>query len=568
MKFKESMKKILERLNKFFFPGPGATRWMLILPYLTIIGVGILLLAGSVAGWEYSNSTVFCGTACHTMPPQAAVHEISPHSNVTCEECHIGRASFLDQFWRKRQGIKESYYEIFRLYTYPIRAKELRPARDTCEKCHRPETFSDDSLRVITHFGNDLNNTRTDTYLVLKTGGGAKTDGLGRGIHWHIVNQVEYYSDSGLDQSIPFVRVHNDDGTTTDFVDVESGFDPAILDDGELKTMDCVTCHNRVTHDFQLPQDSVDDAMARGVIDPGIPQIHQNAVQVLYVNYVSHDEAFAAIDQLADSYKNTGYYAEHGEQVDAAIQEIKNIYDRTVFHDQGVTLGTYPNNLGHINSPGCFRCHDGKHLNDQDQAIRLECNVCHSIPQVSGSQDFVTNIEISRGPEPQTHLNPNWISMHNQAVGASCANCHTTTDPGGTSNTSFCSNSACHGNVFTFAGFDAPALRSILQAQLPPPEPVTTLPILTGDPTYENYVGILFQIKCSGCHGEDASAGLDLLTYADAMRGSENGAVIVPGDATNSKLFQIQSAGKHFANLSVEELDIVKKWIENNAPEK
>ena len=568
MKFKESMKKILERLNKFFFPGSNATRWMLILPYLTIIILGILLLAGGMAGWEYTNSVGFCGTACHTMPPQATVHALSPHSNVTCEECHIGRASFLNQLWRKKQGITETYDEIFKLYTYPIRAQALRPARETCEKCHRPETFSDDSLRVVTHFGSDVDNTRTDIYLILKTGGGAKTEGLGRGIHWHIVNQVEYYSDSGLDQSIPFVRVHNDDGTTTDYVDVESGFDPSKMDPSNLKTMDCVTCHNRVTHDFKLPQDSVDDSMARGVIDPGIPQIRQKAVQVLYVNYASHDEAYAAFDKLEADYKTTDYYAQHSQQVDAAIQEIKNIYDRTVFQDQGVTLGTYPNNLGHINSPGCFRCHDGKHLNADNQAIRLECNVCHSIPRVSGAQDFVTNIEISRGPEPKTHLNPNWISMHNQAVGASCATCHTTADPGGTSNTSFCSNSACHGTVFTYAGFDAPKLRSILQAQLPPPEPITSLPVLTVPPTYENYIGILFSLRCSACHGEDATSGLNLLTYATAVKGGSDGAVIVPNDSANSKLFQIQSAGKHFAKLSPEELDMVKQWIDNGAPEK
>ncbi|MBK7452549.1 MAG: NapC/NirT family cytochrome c [Anaerolineales bacterium] len=129
------------------------------LPYLTLIIVFVILLAGGMYGWEYSNSTSFCGTACHTMPPQSVVHADSPHANVTCEECHIGRASFSNQLLRKTQGLKETYYEIFKLYEYPIRATALRPARDTCEKCHLPETFAHDSLRTIKHFASDEANT-------------------------------------------------------------------------------------------------------------------------------------------------------------------------------------------------------------------------------------------------------------------------------------------------------------------------------------------------------------------------------------------------------------------------
>lgn len=561
------MKKLKERLTKFFFPSPDAPRLMLILPYATLGILTLLLLFGGVHGWEYTNSPVFCGTACHTMPPQDTVYKQSPHANVTCEECHIGRASFFNQLMRKTQGIKETYYEVFKLYEYPIRAEALRPARDTCEKCHQPETFSSDSLRVQTRFGNDLHNTQSSIYLLLKTGGGAKREGLGRGIHWHIVNKVEYYATDELSQTIPYVRVHNDDGTTTEYVDVEAGFDKATMDESQLKTMDCVTCHNRVTHEFKVPVDSVDEAMSRGLIDAEIPLIHQKAVEVLAVSYTSREEAFAAFDGVESYYKNTDYYPGHGEQIKTAVQALKDIFDNTVFLEQKIDFTTHPNNLGHINSPGCFRCHDGKHLDANDQAIRLECNVCHSVPVVAGKDDFVTKIEISRGPEPDTHRNPNWISLHNQAFGASCAACHSMKDPGGTSNTSFCSNSACHGNVYTFAGFDAPALREILKNQLPPPEAEATVPTLVGDPTYVNYIGPLFTVRCAACHGDLATAGLNLLTYESAMKGGEDGAVIVPGDS-NSLLIQIQSAGDHFANLLPEELEIVKQWIAAGAPEK
>ena len=561
------MKKLRERITKFFFPAPDSPRWVLILPYAVLGVLTLIVITGGVYGWEYTNSPTFCGTACHTMPPEDTAYKLSPHANVTCEECHIGRASFVSQLTRKTQGIKETYYEIFKLYEYPIRAEALRPARDTCEKCHQPETFSDDSLRSISHFADDLHNTQTSIYLILKTGGGAKREGLGRGIHWHIVNKVEYYATDELAQEIPYVRVHNDDGTTTEYVDVESSFDKSTLDESKLVVMDCVTCHNRITHEFSFPQESIDLAMSRGQISAEIPLIHKKAVDLMSVKYASRTEAFAAFDDLEEYYKGTDYYPGHGDQIKAAIQTLKDIYDRTVFHDQQIDWETYPNNLGHINSPGCFRCHDGKHLDVDQQAIRLECNVCHSIPVVKGQEDFVTKIELSSGIEPETHKNPNWINLHNQAFGASCAACHTMGDPGGTSNTSFCSNSACHGNVYTFAGFDAPTLREILQSQLPPPEPTAEAPTLSSAPTYENYVGPLVTAKCGACHGDLATAGLNMLTYEGMMKGSSKGPVVIPGDSANSLLVQVQSTGKHFANLAAEELEAIKQWIDAGAQE-
>ena len=563
--------KLGERIKKFFYPEVGSPRWMFFLPYVVLIILFVSVGFGGIHAWEYTNSPVFCGTACHTMPPQDTAYKQSPHANVTCEECHIGRASFLNQAMRKTQGIKETYYEVFKLYEYPIRAKALRPSLDTCEKCHRPETFSDDSLRKIEHFASDRENTASSTYLIMKTGGGDAREGNARGIHWHITSKVLYYSDDELSQTIPYVRVYNDDGTFTEYTDVESGFDPSTIDESKLKQMDCVTCHNRVTHNFKQPARSVDESMASGLIDPSIPLIHQKAVAVLTTQYASRDEAVKAIAAIEEDYKRNlfDYYSQNGQAIKNAVVEIQAIYDRTVFQEQKIDWTTYPNNLGHIDSPGCFRCHDGKHLNANQEAVRLECNICHAVPVVAGADDFVTKIEVGSGPEPETHKHPNWISMHNQAIGPSCSNCHDTKDPGGTSNTSFCSNSACHGNVFTFAGFDAPALREIIKSQLPPPEPELTVPALTGDPTYENYIGILFAVNCTGCHSEGDAAPklLDFSTYSSAMKGGEDGAVILPGDSANSLLIQIQSKD-HFANFTPDELNNVIKWIDAGAPEK
>jgi nitrate/TMAO reductase-like tetraheme cytochrome c subunit len=558
--------KLYDRVRNFLFPPPGSPRWLYFLPVVVIVVAGVVLFAGGVSVWEYSNSNKFCGTTCHTMPPQATVFERSPHSNVQCEECHIGRTSLFTTVTRKSRGLLELYSEVFKRYEYPLFAEALRPAVDTCEKCHRPETFSDDSLRKIQHFAENIDNTPTVTHLVLKTGGGSQREGLGKGIHWHIENPIYYYATDDLDQEIPYIRVENSDGTQDEFVDVESGFDIAKLDESLLKRMDCITCHNRVTHDFQNPADSVDESMGRGLISPEIPEIRQRAVYTLSLPYNSPSEAMDSIDVLEKYYQGTEYYPGHEDQIKAAMVEIRAIYNRTVFQEQKVDWTTHPNNLGHINSPGCFRCHDGKHLNKLDQAIRLECNLCHSIPVVAGSDDFVTRIELNNAPEPESHLNANWISLHNQSIDATCSNCHTTDDLGGTSNTSFCSNSACHGNVFTFAGFDAPKLREILITQIPTPAPTPPPPPLPANPTFDNYISWLFESNCTECHGTSPSAELSYLSYASTMRGSENGPVIVPGDSANSALVIVQR-GKHFKNFTPEELEIIIQWIDAGAPE-
>lgn len=556
-------------LKRFFYPPAGSSRWLFILPYLVLGILSLLVVLGAVYGWDYSNSPKFCGSTCHTMPPQNTTYKLSPHANVTCEECHMGRAFVGDQLVRKSEGFRELYAQTFNTYTLPIYASRLRPARDTCETCHLPEAFKDDKLKVITHFQDDASNTPYNIYLVLKTGGGAKREGQGKGIHWHIVNQVEYYETDQLGQTIPYVRVKNDDGTITEYTDIQSGFDPKSIDPSKLRVMDCTSCHNRVSHNFKAPATAMDDYMARNLIDPSIPQIHLEGVTVLSAQYNSQDEAMKAIAALDDFYKTnySDYYNQNPDKIKNAVAMIQKIFTEIVFLDQKVNWQAHPNNIGHVLTAGCFRCHDGKHMDSNQKAIRLECNVCHSIPVVATQQDFVTRIEISRGPEPDSHRNPNWISLHNQVFDQSCSACHSTKDAGQTTNTSFCSNSACHGTKFTFAGFDAPKLREVLQSQLPTPAPTPTAKASLAPgaaPDYGTDIQPLF-VKCTACHNATTdTGGLDLSSYESLMKGGKDGPVVVANDAENSLLVKIQSA-QHFANLSADELDLVKQWISAGA---
>jgi mono/diheme cytochrome c family protein len=105
---------------------------------------------------------------------------------------------------------------------------------------------------------------------------------------------------------------------------------------------------------------------------------------------------------------------------------------------------------------------------------------------------------------------------------------------------------------------------------LPSPTPAATAEATSASasaPTWAE-VGPVFASKCGQCHGASASGGLNLSTYADALKGGNDGPVILLGDAANSKLFQLQFAGGHFGQLSAEELAIVKAWIDSGAVEK
>lgn len=564
------LKRLGSWLRHFFLPPAEASLTARILPY-AVLGVltMVVLVAGAYA-WDYTNSPQFCGTVCHTMPPEYTAYLTSPHARVDCVDCHIGRGFIATRVTRKAGDVKHIVSLAFRQYEFPIQADELRPARETCERCHFPEKFSDDSLREVKRFRPDRSNTPVSIYLTMKTGGGSQRQGLGRGIHWHIENQVLFIAGDEHEQQIPFVRVVSEDGTLTDYLDIESGLDPATVDLSQLERMDCITCHNRITHQILPPEDTVDELLARKVISSTIPEIRLKAVEVFRDDYPSQQVALNGIAGLDGYYRvaHPDFYADNQELIQQAIEALQQTYLGSVFPEQKASWNSHPDNVGHKDSPGCFRCHDGKHLNAQQAPIRLECNLCHSIPVVAGPSDFVAEIEISRGPEPASHLNPNWIGLHREAFSPGCENCHSTLNAGGTDDSSFCSNSACHGTAWVYAGFDAPGLREILQAQLPQVAEEPT-PESEGLPlTYSGSIGALLQARCGSCHGEGGIQGLNLTSYQAALQGGSSGPAVVPGDPEGSLLVQKQTAGQpHFGQLNQEELGNVIEWIAAGAPQ-
>jgi nitrate/TMAO reductase-like tetraheme cytochrome c subunit len=592
------MKRFFAALKRYFMPSDSATTLLRILPLVTIAFLMIILFVFTNVAWEYTNATTFCGLTCHTMPPQYVTHQNSVHAKVNCEDCHMGRDVLGVMIPRKiMYSWQTGSAMVLNSYEYPIVAKNMRPALDACENCHKPETFTSDKLVEIKHFASNETNTVSSTYLALKIGGGSQRQGLGLGIHWHVENPVYFYATDRERQIIPYVLVVNPDGTKTEYVDTEAGIDSSMIKATDLQKMDCITCHNRTAHGVSNPNSTVDQLMARDLVSPKIPNIKAKAVEVISADYKTVKAATDAIADLDKFYQSSyaDFYSANKALLTSAIKNIQDRYVASNFPDQKFDWRTHPNNIGHTDSIGCMRCHDGKHLTKANETIRLECNVCHSVPVVTGANKVNANLQLNRGFEPESHQNSNWISLHRSLLDNSCKGCHTTDDPGGTSNKSFCSNSACHGAKFTYAGYDAPKVRQILATQVqmmitPSPVPtatpeVTSTPELASTPqgtpdpkatpqapsgsaTFEK-ISAIFTEKCSSCHGSNGMKGLDLTSYTSVMKGSQDGPVVIAGDPDNSLLVKVQSAADpHFGQASADELALVKSWILAGAKEK
>jgi hypothetical protein len=339
----------------------------------------------SYRGVEYMDSTNFCGTTCHTvMDPEYTAYQNSAHAHVGCVECHIGPGA--PWFVRsKLSGVRQVFAVALKTYSRPIPSpvKYLRPARETCEHCHWPERFTGDKLLVKTSYKDDERNTPQTSVVLLKVGG-RTWQGL-VGIHGHHLSdsaRIRYISTDAQRQVIPVVYYTDDSGKTTEFLSGDAKPTAQQLARGEHRVMDCIDCHNRPTHAFDLPESAVDRQMAIGRISPELPYIRKKAVEVLKVDFPNRDEARQRImAELNTFYKS--YYAQIYESrrtlVQQSAEEVAAIYLRNVFPEMRLTWGAHPNNLGHNDFPGCFRCHDGSHTSADGQTITNDCSACHNL---------------------------------------------------------------------------------------------------------------------------------------------------------------------------------------------
>jgi len=326
----------------------------------------------------YMESVNFCGTTCHVMQPEFTAYQNSPHSRVECVKCHVGpgASGFVHS---KLSGVRQVIAVFRNSYQRPIPAPvhDLRPARETCEACHWPQKYGEDRIRVITKFADDEANTPTKTVLLMKIGGGNGGIGI-HGTHLGPGVKIRYAHADEARQTIPWIE-YSGPGRKTVYAVPD-----AKPDGGRLPTreMDCIDCHNRPSHKYEVPDRALDTAMRSGEIPAGLPFVKKQSLAILQAAYSSHADAAQRIPAALEAFyrdSQPAVYAQRQPEVKAAAQRVLEIYRRNVFPDMNVKWGAYPNNIGHTDSPGCYRCHDAAHADSGGRTISQDCNSCHNL---------------------------------------------------------------------------------------------------------------------------------------------------------------------------------------------
>jgi hypothetical protein len=331
---------------------------------------------GAVA---YMESVTFCGQTCHTvMQPEFTAYQDSPHSNVECVKCHIGPGAnwFVKS---KLSGLRQVYAVTMKTYPKPIPTpvRNLRPARETCEACHWPQKYGEDRIKVIPKYADDETNSVTKTVLLMKIGGGNHGIGI-HGTHLGTGIKIRYGHSDESRQTIPWVE-YSVNGKTTVYGTPGTKPDGAGL---AMREMDCMDCHNRPAHSYQLPEGAVDNALSSGQIAALLPFAKKEAVEILKANYATREEAALKIPAAFSKFYQDKYPAvwqQHLSEVAASANGVLAIYNRNIFPDMNVTWGKYPINIGHTDFPGCFRCHDGGHAAKDGTSITQDCGACHNL---------------------------------------------------------------------------------------------------------------------------------------------------------------------------------------------
>jgi hypothetical protein len=359
--------------------------------YIVLGGSFLMVLMAFVTynAFLYTESVSFCGTLCHkVMEPEYASYISSPHARVRCVDCHVGHgASWYVK--SKISGLRQVVAVFMNSYPSPIPTpiESLRPARETCEECHWPAKFFGTQLLQIAHFRYNEKNTPEQISIGIKTGGGSAALGGTAGIHWHMIiqNKVNYIPVDRQKQEIPWIEVRTADGQVLEeYLSLDYKGSKEQLAAIPKEEMDCMDCHNRPTHNHLPPEAAVDRAMTTGLISRTLPWAKKLVVDALVREYPTRPKAHEGLTAEITGFYRQKYpsvYEARKADVEKAAKTATEIYDRSVFPDMKVNWKTYPSNIGHRNWPGCFRCHDGRHVSKKGKVLSMECSVCHTMPE-------------------------------------------------------------------------------------------------------------------------------------------------------------------------------------------
>ena len=381
---------------------------------------------GSYQAFHYTESVKFCGTLCHrVMEPEYTAYQNSSHANVKCVECHVGEGAG----WyvkSKLSGLYQVYSVIFKKYATPIETPihNLRPASETCERCHWPEKFYSQKLRNLRSYLADSANTEWNASLLMKIGPQYDAKGLSEGIHWHINKgiKIEYIAGTRDRESIPWVKLTDlKTGIVKIFMDEENPIDRKAMDTLEHRKMDCMDCHNRPSHKYLSAPNFIDNAIVSGLIPKDIPYIKMAAMEALKVSYSTKDTAHMEIKKAVLNYYKSEQpeaFAKNADRINKAIPVMLAEYDKNVFPFMKVESSKYLDHIGHLESNGCFRCHSGTHKTAAGETISRNCDLCHSF-LAQGPTGKVQTVPLGNSME---FVHP--VDIRGKWKTAFCSDCH------------------------------------------------------------------------------------------------------------------------------------------------
>jgi len=387
-------RKVVENLNEVEDRRTAWRRAGIFFGVMTVANVAIASQL-SYRAVEHMDTVQFCGQTCHVMKPEFTAHAaMPPHQAVACAECHIapGASGWLKA---KMNGTSQLMAVIFNNYPRPIESamedNKLVSSAETCEQCHERGRPISPRLRVIPSYKDDEANTRTSTVLLMRIGT-IHAAHLGAGA------RIRYAAADKKRQTIPWVEYTNaKTGISRSYL--ASGTAAGSLRSLPTFEMQCVDCHNRASHAFELPDRALNQAMALGEIGAGLPFMKKEGVELIKASYSSDAEAAEKIPAGLRAFYLQKYpdaAAKQSAAIQAAGQTLNAIYQRNVFPDLKVTWGTYPNNLGHTDDPGCFRCHDASHMTPDNKTITQDCNACHQpVAMDEAAPDILKTLELT-----------------------------------------------------------------------------------------------------------------------------------------------------------------------------
>ncbi len=341
---------------------------------------------GSYRAYEYTESVEFCGEACHSvMKPEFVAFNATSHARIKCVDCHVGHGA-QSYAQSKLSGARQLWALARGSYSRPIETPvhNMRPADQTCEQCHWPSKFHGATLKTFNHYAYDESNSLRQTRMLINVGGGDPSSGPVAGIHWHmnLGNQITFIASDKQRQVIPWIRVQDRNGNVTEYHDQRRRLSAEQIASAEKRRMDCIDCHNRPAHAYLPPDVAVDQSFSAGRLDPSLPYLKRQAVEVLNKQYSTEQEALNTIASGLDAFYRTNYnqiYSQRSDTIKSAIGETQRIFKTYFFPEMKTDWSTHPNNIGHLYSSGCFRCHDGDHVSDSGKVIRNDCNICHTV---------------------------------------------------------------------------------------------------------------------------------------------------------------------------------------------